>query len=321
MSGSHTLEPFINEVARDVSDPQTGVSVSERLHARRLVTSRTEEVDARRDHRIAALGSGSDYTPFLQHLGIASLDLRYEGEGEGGSYHSIYDSFDHYVRFGDPTFEYGVALAKTTGRAVLRLAEADVLPFEFEAFDATFSRYLDEVIRVTDDMRRETDRHNRLVEERRHQLAADPTQTYVPPQARSPVPHLNVAPVQNALTRLQRAARSYGEAFGRVASGERTLSVAEQRALDAVLLNTERALTRDEGLPRRPWFTHQIYAPGFYTGYGVKTLPGVREAIEQREWEVATRQLVVLAETLERFAGEIDRATAIIIDGSGKRAP
>ena len=309
MSGSHTLERFINEIARDVIDPQTDVSVSDRLAARRQVAG-TTRFQTNGDLPIGALGSGSDYTPFLQHLGIASLNLGYSGESGGGSYHSIYDSFDHYIRFGDPTFAYGITLARTTGRTLLRLADADVLPFEFESFAETVTRYVGEIVTLTDEMRQETERTNRLIDDGRYVLAADPTKTYVPPTAETPVPHLNFAPLQNALPRLKASAGAYGDAFTPEAVA--SLSVADQRALDQILIRTERVLTRDDGLPGRPWFTHQIYAPGFYTGYGVKTIPGVREAIEQRDWPLATRQIVLAADTLTRFAAEVDRATEIL---------
>ena len=315
MAGSHTLEKFINEVARDVIDPQTKLTVSERLHARRLVRSGGDD---QAEHRIGALGSGSDYTPFLQHLGIASLNLGYSGEGGGGSYHSIFDSFDHYTRFTDPTFEYGIALAQTAGRAVLRLSEAEVLPFEFTRFSATVSRYVDEITALTDDMRDATERQNRLIRDKRYEAAADPTETYVPPKPKEPVPHLNFAPLQNAVVGLEESARQYGEAMKELDASGRELSPSDRQSLDQILTKTERALTRDEGLPRRPWFTHHIYAPGFYTGYGVKTLPGVREAIEERKWQEAGEQVEIAAEVIERFAAEIDRATAILSGSSGK---
>ena len=309
MSGSHTLERFINEIARDVIDPQTDVSVSERLAARRQVAG-NPRFQTNGDLPIGALGSGSDYTPFLQHLGIASLNLGYSGESGGGSYHSIFDSFDHYIRFGDPTFEYGITLAQTTGQVLLRLTDADVLPFEFESFSETVTRYVDEIVTMTDEMREETERTTRLIDDGRYVLAADPTTTYVPPTAQDPVPHLNFAPLRNALTRLEASARAYGDALSPDAVAK--LSVADQRALDQILIRTERVLTREEGLPGRPWFTHQIYAPGFYTGYGVKTIPGVREAIEQRDWPLATTQIALAADTLALFAAEVDRATGIL---------
>ena len=311
MSGSHTLERFINEVARDVIDPQTEVSVSERLHARRLTQGTSTDLEAASDHRIGALGSGSDYTPFLQHLGIASLNLSYSGESGGGSYHSIYDSYDHYVRFGDPTFAYGVALAQTAGRAMLRLADADVLPFEFSRFSDTVTRYVEEVVELTDTMREETARTNRLLTDGRYRVAADRTLTFVPPDAAEPVPHLNFAPLHNAVERLADTAASYDAAL-RTATTNGTISNENRRALDRILMLTERLLTREAGLPRRPWFRHQIYAPGFYTGYGVKTLPGVREAIEERAWDEATDQIGYAAESLNDLARDLTRATALV---------
>ena len=312
MSGSHTLERFINEVARDVTDPQTGVSVFERRHARRLARGDTDDLAATGDHRINALGSGSDYTPFLQHLGIASLNLGFGGESGGGSYHSIFDSFDHYTRFIDPTFEYGVALAQTAGRAVLRLADADLLPWDFTAFETTVTGYADEVMALSDEMRDETERHNRLVRDDRFAVAADPTETYAPPEAKAPVPHLNFAPLQNALTGLASSAEAHDKARRALVAADDWLSTDQARQIDEILYRTERAMTHPDGLPGRPWFVHQIYAPGFYTGYGVKTLPGVREAIEERAWDEVDRQIARVAETVRTVATEIDRATEIL---------
>ncbi len=312
MSGSHTLQRFINEVARDVTDPQTGVSVFDRRHARRLANGATDDLAATEDHRINALGSGSDYTPFLQHLGIASLNLGFGGESGGGSYHSIFDSFDHYTRFIDPTFEYGIALAQTGGRAVLRLADAELLPWDFTAFEATVTRYADEVIALTDEMREETERQNRLLRDGRFELAADPTKTYAPPDAEDPVPHLNFAPVRNALVGLAASARAHDVARRALVAADDRLSTDQAREVDRILFRTERAMTHPDGLPGRSWFVHQIYAPGFYTGYGVKTLPGVREAIEERAWEEAQRQIARLADTLRQVASEVDRATQFL---------
>ena len=311
MGGSHSLERLINGIARDVTDPQTGLSVFERLHARRLARGASDDLAAASDHRIAALGSGSDYTPFLQHLGIASLNLSYSGESGGGSYHSVYDSYDHYVRFGDPTFEYGVALARTAGRAVLRLAEADVLPLVFTPFGDTVGRYVDEVIALADGLREETERTHRLLDDGRYEAAADPTQTFVPPARDEPVPYLNFAPLRNGARRLTDAAAAYDAALD-AALEEGAIPNETRRELNRLLTLAERWLTRDGGLPRRSWFRHQIYAPGFYTGYGVKTLPGVREAIEQRAWEEASQQTGHAAAALEALAVELERATALL---------
>ena len=310
MGGSHTLERFMNEVAADVQDPQTDVSVSERLRARRLARDEDERLTVD-GHSIGALGSGSDWTPFLQHLGIASLNLVYSGEGGHGSYHSIFDSFDHYTRFNDPDFSYGIALAQTTGRAVLRLAEADVLPFEFERFGSTVETYLEEVTDLVETMRDDTERQNRLVRDASYELAADPTQTYVPPPEEEPVPYLNFAPLQNAVTELRMQAAAYGRAIGAWTQSP-MLDVDTRDALNQILMRTERALTTEAGLPGRPWYRHQVYAPGFYTGYGVKTLPAVRESIEQRKWDQAAQHIDSVAATLGRFTDEVGKATALL---------
>ena len=316
MGGSHTLERFINEVATDIQDPQTNVSVSHRLRARRLARSEDDRLTVD-GHGIGALGSGSDWTPFLQHLGIASLNLGYSGEGGGGSYHSIFDSFDHYTRFADTDFSYGVALAQTTGRAVLRLAEADVLPFEFARFASTVETYLDQVTDLVETMRDDTQRQNRLVQNASYELAADPTQIYVPPPEEEPVPYLNFAPLRNAVTELRMQAAAYGRATEAWTLSP-VLDVDTRAALNQILIKTERALTTEAGLPGRPWYRHQVYAPGFYTGYGVKTLPAVRESIEQREWDQATRHIDNIAATLGRFADEVGKATALLENRSSK---
>jgi N-acetylated-alpha-linked acidic dipeptidase len=286
MNGSHSLEKLVNAAARDVVDPQTGVSALERLRSLRLTRGTAEEkkeARTRDDLRLGALGSGSDYTAFLDHLGIASLDLRYGGEGVGGSYHSIYDSIDHYTRFVDPGFAYGVALVKTAGRVMLRLAEAEVPPFAFAASAEAIAGYAKEVEKLADDLRRDTEEHNRLVREKRFEAASDPTQTYVAPKLQEPVPPIDFRALRAAVAKLDARARAGGP------------------FQESVYL-TERALTRAEGLPRRPWFKHLIYAPGFYTGYGVKTLPGVREAIEERDWAEARIQIQAAAEAIERYA-------------------
>jgi N-acetylated-alpha-linked acidic dipeptidase len=311
--GSHSLEPLVNQAARDVNDPRQGISVLERERARLVVRGTTEErreARERADLRLEALGSGSDYTPFLQHLGIASLNLSFGGEDGWGTYHSIYDSFDYYTRFGDPDFAYGVAMARLAGRIVLRLADADVLPFEFTAVAEAAGRYVDEVAKLADSLREETDEQNRRIHDGSLRAAADPSQPFVVPTPRPPVPFLNFAPLQNAAARLARSARSFAEARGGEAPRP-ALTPERQAEIDGILMRAERALTRPEGLPRRPWYRHQVYAPGFYTGYGVKTLPGVREALEQSQWSEAAEQVEEAARALERLAGEIDRAVTL----------
>jgi len=310
VGGSHTLEKFVNEVSKSVMDPETKLSVWERNRDRIAANgspSERKEASERQDQRIEALGSGSDFTPFLQHLGIASLNIGFGGEDGGGSYHSIYDSFDHFTRFVDPGFVYGVTLSKVGGHMTLRLANAEVLPFEFTDFQDTVGGYAGEVTRLMDSMRDDTRNSNRLVTSGTLKAAQDPTKTFVVPAVRDEVPYLNFAPLQNALARLSDSVKAYNSA-----SAGRQLPPSAQKQLDEVLFRSERALTFDAGLPRRDWFRHQIYAPGFYTGYGVKTLPGIREAIEQRNWSEAQEQINVTSTVIEKFAGQVDRATQLL---------
>lgn len=310
--GSHTLQKFINEVARDVPDAQYNCSVADRVRATRIVhgpPAEVKEVRERPDLQIYALGSGSDYTPFIQHLGVAALNIGYGGEDGGGSYHSIYDSYDHYTRFIDPEFSSGIAFVQTCGRIVLRMAEADVLPFEFTDFTETVARYLKEVTKLADDMRDETEETNRRIREKSLQWAADPRQITVVPAPKEPVPFLDFAPLQNALAALQRSSAETAQAMKEISAAA---TPATARSLNRILLNFERTLTMPQGLPGRPWYIHQLYAPGAYTGYGVKTLPAIREAIELRHWKEANEQIGVVAKVIDHCTAEIEKAKMVI---------
>jgi N-acetylated-alpha-linked acidic dipeptidase len=232
--------------------------------------------------------------------------LGFGGEDGGGSYHSIYDSFDHFTRFGDPNFDYGIALAQTAGRMTLRLANADTLPFEFMNFADTMGVYVKELTALADTMREDTKTMNQLISNGMLKAVQDPKETFVMPKPKADVPFLNFAPLQNALVKLQDSAKNY-----QTAMKGKQISPNAQKSLDEILFKTERALINNAGLPRRNWFKHQIYAPGYYTGYGVKTMPGVREAIEQRDWREATDNIEIIARTLVNFAAEIDRAARL----------
>jgi N-acetylated-alpha-linked acidic dipeptidase len=312
--GSHTLERLVNQAARSVNDPETDRTVAARRRAAIEVygdLSESERAPNAPDLKIYPLGSGSDYTPFLQHLGVASLNLGFGGEGHYGQYHSIYDSIAHFERFMDPTFQYGVALAETAGRIVLRLANADLLPFEFTALSDETSGYVDELVALADSMRKETAETHRLLDDGAYTAAADPTETYDPPERKDPVPYLNFAPLENARARLAEAAKGYAAALDGLGDADWP-AAATLAEVDRILFHTERALTRSQGLPGREWYVHHLYAPGFYTGYGVKTLPGVREAIEQRDWSQADAQIAVAADVITGLAAEIDRAAALL---------
>ena len=292
-------------------DPKVGGSVGNRLLARTILSGSPSARRLARDEQrfeISALGSGSDYTPFLQHLGIASLDIGFGGEGEYGQYHSIYDSVDHYRRFQDPDMAYAAALAKVGGRAVMRLSEADLLPFAFERSAERIGSYVKEIEELVETLKTETTEHNRRVADGTFTLAANPAERFVPPAKKDDVPEIELKPLRNAVERLRVAARRFDAAATAAVDGP----AAALAQANAIVFTAERALTRTDGLPRRPWFRHQVYAPGYYTGYGVKTLPAVREALEQRAWDEARAQVPLVAQALERYAGEIERAASAL---------
>ena len=308
VGGSHTLERFFNQVIEDVDDPGMAMSLKDRRRAMLRLSAGNEKSRAeaeRRDLRIYPLGSGSDYTPFLQHLGIASANISFGGEGNGGSYHTLYDTFEHFTTWRDPGLVYGVSLAQVAGRATLRLANAPRLPFEFQGFADNIALYVTELEELADTMRRETEETNRRLDDGTYAAALNPYETLGPPPRKSEVPFFNFAPLRNALDRLQSAADAYADiaASGTAASAD----------VNEMLFTTERLLTRDEGLPGRSWYKHHIYAPGFYTGYGVKTLPSVREAIEQREYAMVGEQIAIVASVLD---GLSERILAIVEEAS-----
>ncbi len=313
MGGSHSLERFINGVARDIADPETKITVWKRDQLKDIADAKTpeerKEVRERPDLRIDALGSGSDWTVFLDHLGVASLDLSYGDEDGGGIYHSIYDDFYWYTHFSDTDFTYGRALSQTAGTAVMRLADADLLPYDFTGLADTIHRYLDELQKLLQTEKDEAIERNQELQEGVFSATADPRKISTPPPAEEVPPHLNFAPLQNASDALTHSAERYQKALEKVsADGELAVSPNVLQALNEQLMQSERKLASPEGLPGRPWFEHLIYAPGAYTGYGVKTIPGVREAIEQKKWKEADEQMMRAANALQDEATLVDSA-------------
>ena len=310
IGGSHSLESFINGVARDINDPEKNISVWMRLQLRRISNAASaderKELRSASDLKIDALGSGSDYTPFLEHAGIASLNLGYGGEDGGGIYHSIYDDFYWYTHFSDTSFIYGRALAQTVGTAVIRASDAELLPLDFTRQAATIGRYVDELKKLAKSKRDDIIDRNTQIEEGTFSATADPREQYVPPSIEEVPPFLNFAPLENAMVSLNNSAERYRKAVDKFQSSNKTLP----KSINKKLIESERRLTHDAGLPNRPWFKHQIYAPGLYTGYGVKTIPGVREAIEQKKWKEAEEQIARVAKVLEGEAGLIESAAA-----------
>ncbi len=309
MDGSHSLERFMNEVAREVTDPETGLTAWKRAQLRRIAEggpAERDELRRRTDLRLGALGSGSDYSPFLQHVGLPSLNVGFGGEGGDGVFHSTYDTFERFVRFNDTSFVYARALAHTVGTAIMRLADAEVLPFEFTNMADTYGGYLDEVKALASSRRAEIVERNRQIDEGVFAATTDPRMPRKAP-VRELVPvFLNFAPLDNAMVELRRAADAYEVALSRATAP------GLKPAANALLRQVEQALTSDAGLPRRPWYKHMIYAPGYYTGYGVKTLPGVREAIEQGFWDEADPEIGRIAGRLTAAAELIRRAAATL---------
>jgi len=304
--GSHALTKMMDEVAKNVTDPQTKVSVFARLKADDII--KASSVKAKKDElaktswELNALGSGSDYSPFLQHLGIPSLSMAFGGEDEAGEYHSIYDSYDLYRRFKDPDFKYGIALAQTAGHATLRMVNATVLPFDFTDLYKAINGYANELITLTDNLRESTAIENKLLAQNKYTLAADPAKTFIAPKPKEEVPYIDFSPLQNALVSLEKSTDSLS---GLIKKSDSTKSNYE--GLNKKLYQAEQQLLLQNGLPRRNWYKHAIYAPGFYTGYGVKTLPGIREAIEQRNWKEAQEQITIAAEAISRLAAYLDK--------------
>jgi N-acetylated-alpha-linked acidic dipeptidase len=318
--GSHSLEKFINGVARDIQDPETGLTVWKRDQLARIERGPAEaraEARTRPDLRIGALGSGSDYTAFIDHLGVASLNLGYGGEDGGGIYHSIYDDDYWYTHFSDTDFRYGRTLAQTVGAAVLRLAGADVLPLDFTGLSDTVHTYVAELQKLLKDKQEEVRERNKQIAEGVFAATMDPKQKTVPPPVEPVPPFLSFAPLENGADAMARAADRYDKAFTK-ASANGGASLARARSVNALLIESERRLTDSAGLPGRPWFRHQIYAPGFYTGYGVKTIPGVREAIEQKKWKEADTEVVRVGRVLADEAALIERAAAALEEAAAR---
>ena len=309
--GSHALENFVTEIAKDVKDPQTGSSVFERRQAAEAVRAGTpklkKEALAKDSYSLGALGTGSDYSSFLQHLGIPTLSFGFGGEDAGGEYHSIYDSYDNFVRFKDPGFAYGVALSQVVGRSVLRLADADILPFDFRSLQKTISKYLEEVSHLSDQLREVNAVDNQLVKAKSYQLATDPKIVFIALTEKESVPVLDFSNLKTSLDSLQKSANQLYEL-------QKKFNVIPDKKIDklnVMLFQAEKQLLIPAGLPRRSWYKHAIYAPGFYTGYGVKTLPGIREAIEEGHWQEAREQIEIATKAVNRLNVALGNAIQI----------
>jgi len=312
-SGSHDLEKLINDVVRDLNDPEKNISVWQRARLSRIANAKNpeerSEIRKRADLTIGALGDGSDYASFLDHAGISALNIGYGGENDADSYHSIYDDFGWYTHFVDTDFSYGRAMAQTGGTTVLRLADADIIPFEYVGMAETIAKYVTELEKQLKDKQEEITEHNLELKEGVFTATADPRKTSVPPPHETTPPYMNFAPLKNGVEALKRSAERYQSAAAKAqAESAPALSPQALDSLNTDLLKIQRTFLTERGLPERPWFKHQVYAPGAYTGYGAKPIAAVREYMDEKKWTEAEAQVPGVAKVLEDVAAAIGKA-------------
>jgi len=318
LEGSHSLEHFINDVARDVQDPETKLSAWKRDQLKEIEGAKTpealRELRSRHDLRLEMLGGGSDHAPFINFAGVASLGIGFGGEDGGGIYHSIYDDFYWYTHFSDKDFVYGRALAQAGSTSVVRMADADLLPFQFSDFADDVKMYVREVEKFADKQREEIQETNQKLAEGMYEATADPRYSWVTPKKEEVPPHLNFAPLDNAVESLERSSAEYQKALDRVsANGGAALASASLKEVNEMLIQCEHKLTTPEGLPGRFWYKHELYAPGVYTGYAAKAIPAVREGLEQKKWKEAEESAARVAKVLESEAQHISAAAAKLV--------
>ena len=258
-SGSHSLEQFMEQVARDTKDPKTGKTL---LQLPRRAT------EPQQGFKLGALGAGSDYVAFMHHAGVASLNLGFAGANNGGVYHSIYDSYAWYTRFGDKDFKYGKLLSEVMVRTILRFSESAILPFEFSRLAATIRQYTEEIDK----------------------------------QAGAKKVEWQIVPTE--LSRMDSLAKQFDVQVSRVSAIEGSSALA---AANTALGKVEQGLQIEGGLPQRPWYRHSLTAPGMYTGYGAKTLPGIREAVDLNRTQEANQQANILGTVLAKFNNLIEQ--------------
>jgi N-acetylated-alpha-linked acidic dipeptidase len=275
-SAVHSLTPFLYEVAQSIRPDGAPKTLYDGW------LERSREQAPTRDGRpmlktptVGALGSGSDYTALLDHLGVASMDIGLNGRGGDGTYHSTYDDPAWFKTFIDPQFKYSVLAAQVTGVVLLRLADAEVLPFDYDSYAGQILDYIHEI----------------------EQLAIKGS-----PAGAKTVDFAGLAAGAIAFAKAGTGVRQDAEALLTRAGGGSS-AAADQNALADInrrLIMAERDLIEPAGLPDRPWFKHVIYAPGLYTGYGVKTIPGVREAIDAGNYPRAAEQARIVIRALLR---------------------
>ena len=311
--GTQDLQTVVSAVAHDVKDPEKNISVFDRAHLRGIMQAKEGEdrtqARKRSDLRVNALGDGSDFTAFQDFAGISSLNIGFGGEDEGTQYHSIYDDFYWFTHFSDTDFSYGRALSQTAGSTVMRIADADLLPFDYAPQSDTIAEYEAELEKLLKDKQDEITERNQELQEGAFTATADPHKTFVPPPAETVPPFMNFAPMKNSLELLKKSAEHYSKALAKFnAAGSQPVSQSSLDAVNADLLGISRLFLNEKGLPERPWFKNQIYAPGAYTGYGAKPVAAVREYMDQKKWQEADAQIPMVAQVIENIAAGINKA-------------
>jgi N-acetylated-alpha-linked acidic dipeptidase len=309
--GTQDLEGVVSSVAHDINDPEKNISVWERAHLRGIMRAKDAEergqIRKRSTLRVEALGDGSDYTAFQDHAGISSLDIGFGGEDEGTQYHSIYDDFYWYTHFADTDFAYGRALAQTAGTTIMRIADADLLPYDYTPQADAIAKYETDLEKLLKDKQEEFTEHNLELQEGVFTATSDPHKTYIAPPAETVPPYMNFAPMKNAIELLKKSADDYSKALAKFKSSSATISPQSLDAVNADLLGISRLFLNEKGLPERPWFKNQIYAPGAYTGYGAKPIAAVREYMDEKKWKEADAQIPMVAHVIENIAAGISK--------------
>ena len=311
--GTQDLQTLISDVAKDIQDPETKMTVFQRSHLASIAQAKNDEerkdLHKRTDLIVDALGDGSDYTAFQDFAGISTLSMEFGGEDDGTQYHSIYDDFYWYTRFVDGDFIYGKALAQTAGTTVMRLADADLIPVDYSPQAEAIAKYETELEKILKDKQEEFTERNLQLKEGVFTATSDPRRPLLPPPAVEIPPYMNFAPMKNAIEVLKKSAERYSKALSDWrGKGSPTLSPQAVETINADLLKVPRLFLNEKGLPERPWFKNQIYAPGAYTGYGAKPIAAVREYMDEKKWKEAEAQIPGVAKIIETAAGGINQA-------------
>ena len=323
VGGTQDLQGVVAGVAHDITDPEKKISVFERTHLHAIIQAKDAEekgkLRKRDDLVLGDLGDGSDFTAFQDFAGISSLNVGYGGEEEGTQYHSIYDDFYWYTHYADPDFVYERALAQTAGSVVLRLADADLLPFDYTPQADAIAKYESDLEKLLKDKQEEITERNTEILEGAFTATADPHKTFLPPPVDPVPPYMNFAPMKNSIEKMKKSSERYSKALAKFRSAtDGAVSPSSLETVNADLLGISRMFLNDKGLPGRPWFKNQIYAPGAYTGYGAKPVAAVREFMDEKKWKEADEQIPMVADVIDHVSAGIDKAAGDLENAVGK---